>query len=287
MTQSRPVDQVNGTQMSEHFEKVATTYESNNGDVTNAMCRRLIELCGPSGSFPSPITSTSVIHDNASGPGVLAGEVLRLPGVASGNVSRIHCTDFSPAMIRVLESKGWGQKYGVEALVMDSQALSFPDNTFTHSFTNLGIFALPDPLEGMKEIHRTLQPEGLAIVTTIKDAGWVLPFQRAQKRVRPGDEIWPGLLAPEWSESTHLKELAVKGGFKDGDVQLQSFAVSFSMKDFAQKQGQIISMATKALTKDWLEEEATKFDGVLREEVDREIESDASKIEIWIAVAKK
>lgn len=60
--------------------------------------------------------------------GRLAGEVLRVSGVRSGNVLNTHCTDFSPAMIRVLESKGWCESLSdrfSRALLPDSTSEGF------------------------------------------------------------------------------------------------------------------------------------------------------------------
>jgi hypothetical protein len=47
-------------------------------------------------------------------------------------------------------NKGWvnGKDGLVEASVMDAEELTFPDNMFTHSYTNLGILFLKKPGEG-------------------------------------------------------------------------------------------------------------------------------------------
>lgn len=287
MSQSNISPQPTAEQIAEYFERAAATYEEASGEATRAMSRHLLSLCGPSGPFPVPITSTSIIHDNASGPGILASQVIELPEFASGDVPKIHCTDSSPAMIKLVDAKGWKTKYGTESSVMDAQELSFADGTFTHSFTNLAIFMFPDPVTAAREIYRTLQPSGVAFATTLKHTGWLSPYQKAQKRVRPDEEKWQGFTAPEWSQSEHLKKIMLEGGFAAEQLQFETFMVPLKMKVFMEKQKEVLAMATGTITKDWSQEEKSKFDVALQEEITAEIENDNTKIELWIAVAKK
>lgn len=277
-------------QLTELFDRVASTYEENSMDVPASASRRLLALSS-AGPFPTPITTSSVIHDNASGPGVLTTELLKLSEFASASdaagVPKIHCTDIHPAMIRVLEAKGLGEKYGVEGTVMDSQALQFPDNMFTHSFTNLSIFALPDPVKGAKEIYRTLKPGGIALVDSLKRTGWLVPFQNAAKRVRPQEETWKGLL-PEWEAPGHLQKIMEAGGFTSDQVQVETFAAPFKMKNFVQKQPEIIAMASKTLTQEYSAEEVKRFNEALKEELEAESERNTTvEMVLWIAIAKK
>lgn len=274
-------------QLTEHFDKHAERYEDKNGGVTNVMYQHLLALCA-SGPFPSPITPSSIIHDNASGPGTLVGEVIQLPQFAVENVPKIYCTDVSPAMIKALDAKGWNLKYGVEGAVMDGQELSFPDNKFTHSFTNASIFLFPDPVKGTKEIYRTLKPGGVALVTTIRRSGRLTPFHNAQKRVRPDEKPWQGLQAPEWYESAYLKKLMLEGGFVDDQLAIQSFTVPFEMKDFVRLQGEAIDLFTKVLTQGWSQGEVEEFEVALQDEFKAYIEAGTpSSMEMWIAIAKK
>jgi ubiquinone/menaquinone biosynthesis C-methylase UbiE len=53
---------------------------------------------------------------------------------------------------------------------MDMSNISGPkDEMFTHSITCMGVFAFPDPVKGVREIYRTLQVGGTAVVTTWKN----------------------------------------------------------------------------------------------------------------------
>lgn len=281
------MSQAKAAQLAEHFDNQAELYEENNNGISLAMYRHLLALC-TSGPFPSPITSSSIIHDNASGPGMLVAEVIQLPQFAVENVPKIYCTDVSPAMIKALSTKDWGSRYGVEGAVMDGQELSFSDGMFTHSFTNVSIFLFPDPVKGTKEIYRTLKPGGVAFVTTMKRMGWLAPFHSAQKRVRPDEKPWQGLVAPEWLESAHLKKLMLEAGFADDQLAIQSFTIPFEMKDFPRLQGEAMELSAKVLTQGWSEDEVEKFNVALQDEFKAYIEAGTpASLEIWIAIAKK
>jgi hypothetical protein len=79
-------------------DKFASTYE----DVSTPMKGIATHLL----SISSPLNPSSIIHDNASGPGIVTGEILQLPRFThSTNHPSIHATDISPAMIRALEAR--------------------------------------------------------------------------------------------------------------------------------------------------------------------------------------
>lgn len=69
---------------------------------------------------------------------------------------------------------------------MPGEDLRFPDNHFTHSFTNQGIVFFKDGEKGAKEIYRTLKHGGTAIVTTWKYIPYVSIIQAGQKVATPG-----------------------------------------------------------------------------------------------------
>lgn len=265
---------------SQFYERVAETYEKNNGGVTNRLGIRMIELASS-----VPITS-SIIHDNASGPGIIAGEILKQPGHAE-NPPKIHCTDISAPMIAQIEKKSLHATYGVEATVMDAITLSFPDDMFTHSFTNLGVAFMSDPTQAMQHIHRTLKPGGLASVSTIKTYGWLPSFVRAQKRIRPDEEEWKGVLPVEWSTLEHLKELMEAGGFSSENIYAEVCRVEFPMETYLEKQAHMVDLASGIITKTWSDEERAAFGKALEEEVSEEAKHDPSEMLFWIAVAKK
>jgi ubiquinone/menaquinone biosynthesis C-methylase UbiE len=188
-------------------------------------------------------------------------------------------------MIEMLRKKNW---LGVKSDVMDAQELSYADNTFTHCFMNMGIFLLPDPEKGAVEIYRTLKPGGVAVITTIKQVGWVQIFQAAQKKVKPEAPLWKSPLKEEWSTEEKLRSVTQAGGFKPENIDIkatESSVLSSMMGDFfaSMKDG-----VTKMTTKDWSEVEKERFKVVVKEQIENEM-ADPRELEIaaWVAVARK
>lgn len=61
-----------------------------------------------------------------------------------------------------VEENGWP----VETKVMRAQKLTFPNEYFTHSFTNFVVPNLDEPEVAAKHIWRTLKRRGVAVVFT-------------------------------------------------------------------------------------------------------------------------
>jgi len=266
-----------------HFEKVAQTYEQDGKGVQNTMCRTLLAL---SEEFKHPITKSSVVLDNAAGPGIVTGELLKQ--ITPSEVPELHAADFSPAMIKVLNAKGWSEKYGVKAVVMDAQDLKYPDEMFTHIFMNLGIFALPDPLKGTKQIFRTLKPGGITLVTTIRTVGWLPPFQIAQRRIKPDAPVFQGMVAPEWAKPEKIRTLLEEGGFNPESIEVRHTGVDMGMVQFASSQEGVAKMARDMIVKGWTIDETAQFDKALQEELKAEADSNVHReLSIWIGIATK
>jgi ubiquinone/menaquinone biosynthesis C-methylase UbiE len=217
-----------------HFDRVASNYES--PDPKSRMAKIARELI----AMAPAITSSSIIHDNASGPGILASEIVDQFLASEGGEEKegkpeIHATDISPGMISVLQAKERLTKFGIKSEVMDSCSLSFPDEKFTHSLTNMGIFLFPSPEKGAREIYRTLKFAGTAVVTSVGKVGWVEVVQAAQKTVRPdvseeNGELWFGPLDKAWITKGKLVEVLVEGGFSAEKIEVREMREKQSMK---------------------------------------------------------
>jgi ubiquinone/menaquinone biosynthesis C-methylase UbiE len=263
----------------EHFDKVAATYEdSRTSSPMNKIARDLI-------SFAPPISSTSIVLDNASGPGIITGEILNQAASSAGGPPIIYAADISPAMIDILRKKNWPS---VKSDVMDAQALSYPDNTFTHSFTNMGIFLFPEPEKGAAEIYRTLRPGGVAVITSIKQVGWVRIFQAAQKEVKPEAPLWKSPLKEEWSTDIKLRSVVQAGGFEPENIEIKTTESSMLSNTLVDFLASMRNSVTQMITKDWSEVEKRRFEVVLQEQIEKEM-SNPRELEIvaWVAVARK
>lgn len=283
MSHGDPAKADDKAKLDAHFEKVAQTYEKDGMGVQNGMCRTLLAL---SKELQHPITKSSVVLDNAAGPGILTGELLKQ--ISPSDVPELHAVDFSAAMIKVLDAKGWGEKYGVKAVVMDAQDLKYPNEMFTHVFMNLGIFALPDPLKGTKEIFRILKPSGITLVTTIRGVGWLPPFQIAQKRIKPDMPEFQGMLPPEWAKPEKIRTLLEEGGFEANSIEVREGGVSMTMAKFSSTQQGIAKMARDMIVKGWTDDETVAFDKALEEELKIEENSGILRsMGFWVGIAAK
>lgn len=104
------------------------------------------------------LSAGSRVLDIAAGSGALAC-IAALAG------ARVLATDFSPAMVESIKDRGIR---GLEAAVMDGQALDLPDASFDAAFSMFGIMLFSDWRRGLSEMARVLRPGGLACVGTWK-----------------------------------------------------------------------------------------------------------------------
>jgi ubiquinone/menaquinone biosynthesis C-methylase UbiE len=170
------------------------------------------------------ITHTSVIHDNAAGPGTATEAVIRWCEERDV-LPTIIVTDYIPEMIQTLEqlkqrhadSQLW---QSVQGKVVDSLDLSeFPDDYFTHAINNfsLATFGSKSQQEqALKEAYRTLAPGGLAVFLTWKRFAPAEFMSEAQRHIK-GDEWAQAHLVrvngPEHLEEGHLAKTMVEAGF--------------------------------------------------------------------------
>lgn len=72
--------------------------------------------------------------------------------------------DFSPGMLQHARQVAEQLDFPVELLEMDVQSLAFADGTFDTVLTSCVFCSVPDPIMGLKEIHRVLRPNGQLIM---------------------------------------------------------------------------------------------------------------------------
>lgn len=73
-------------------------------------------------------------------------------------------TDISPAMVRRIRLRSVRLQLPVTAMVMDGQALEFPDNRFDKVVLHLILSVLPNPIACLREVERVLTPGGEVVV---------------------------------------------------------------------------------------------------------------------------
>lgn len=152
-------------------------------------------------------------NDNACGPGIVAQEIVgrdvlsQSPLGPSFNLT-VHCTDRSKATIELTKERygGWESAnsmrdsfphVSVSCNVIPAETLPFPDDMFTHSFTNCGILHFDDGLAGACDILRTLKLGATAVVTSWKE---LEPFEVVREAQRACGHEEPLFRPASWRE---------------------------------------------------------------------------------------
>lgn len=138
-----------------------------------------------------------------------------------GPEGSVMATDLSPAVVALAKSNAAAAGFAnVQARVADGEDLDVEAGSFDAAVCRLGLMFFPDPLRGLREMHRALRPGGgactmvfsgpqnnpclsILMSTAMKHAG--LP---ARDPYRPG-----GLLS--LGRPGHIDELFRSAGFRD------------------------------------------------------------------------
>ncbi|WPX08674.1 class I SAM-dependent methyltransferase [Anaerocellum danielii] len=72
--------------------------------------------------------------------------------------------DFSPKMLEKAKERASKLNLQVDLKLMDVQNLEFADNSFDTVVTACVFCSVPDPVLGLKEIHRVLKSDGLLVM---------------------------------------------------------------------------------------------------------------------------
>lgn len=201
----------------EHFNKTADKYEATTGGATRELAQHAISFI----ANLKPLTSDSKILDNACGTGIVTDIILK-----SGIQPEIHAIDVAEKMVSIARDR-FSSYLNVHAAVMPGEELSFPDNTFTHSITNLGLMYFTNAGKGAQEIARTLHPDGVAVVT-----GWTMMehikiIQEVQAQIRPDDTPFKPPVPDIWLDPEHTKAVLSDVGL---DVHI-STAIDVHLSD--------------------------------------------------------
>lgn len=191
-------------------EKVST-YETTGGLVTTQFAAHNLSL------IPA-IPKGSIIHDNACGSGTITRLILTSP--SAPNDLKIHATDIDPPFLSTLSETVAEHNWSVSVSNQKSEALSFDDNTFTHSLTNIAIFFTSSAgLDGAKEIYRTLRPGGTAVVNCWAHVTWLFPIKTVHEAIRPGKPFPTPVIA--WHDGQHIQKVMRDAGFKEEDIKIE------------------------------------------------------------------
>ncbi|KAJ4003819.1 hypothetical protein NW752_011946 [Fusarium irregulare] len=149
-----------------------------------------------------PIKSTDLIHDNGCGFGLVSKAIIaRASPSAKG--FRIQATDDNPQFIMCCEEEAKRNKWPLEAHVMDARDLDFSNNHFSHSFSN---WPFPSPQAAkfaLEEVHRTLKPGGIAIVSSFEGAASTPVQDRSSQEEQMKNELVEAGFNPDKTQVYH------------------------------------------------------------------------------------
>jgi ubiquinone/menaquinone biosynthesis C-methylase UbiE len=251
-----------------------TTYEETGGKVTAEFASHVLTLI-------PPIPAGSIIHDNTSGAGTVSRKIL-----ATTPDVKIYATDNDQPFLDVLQKDVDANSWPIEVSNQDSNALSFPDETFTHSITNIGIFFTGSAgLDGAKEIYRTLKPGGIAVVNCWQSVTWLFPIVAVHKVLRPGKPFPAPTI--NWSDGVQIQKIMKEAGFAEENTRVETseaWAKTSDLRAWAEK-----TWAFLAGIGVWQESDEERWDEAVDLMVEKLKESQGVKIvegETWLKASE-
>jgi SAM-dependent methyltransferase len=132
----------------EVWSGVAPGYDDVIAPIMRPYAITTLDLVGLVGGMARPR-----LLDVAAGTGVAAVEAAR-------RGAEVLATDFAPGMVEVMRRRFAVEGLAARAEVMDGQALSLEDQSFDLGTSTFGLIFFPDPLAGLRELHRVLRQGG-------------------------------------------------------------------------------------------------------------------------------
>ena len=208
------------------FANSAETYERRIGRATRAVAAYITaeSLVG--------LPADAVVHDNACGTGAVTDELMKVYPNA-----HVDATDMAAPMVDIVNAqmRARGLQKQVIGTVMDGANLQFHNDKFDASVTNFGIFFLPEPIQGMKEIHRTLKPGGTAVLTCWESLDLIYGiFGGIEKLIKPGKDFTKPDFLLKWRDRDTMKSLMMNAGFSNVEMNnVKRLFWGFDLDDLA------------------------------------------------------
>ncbi|KAI4656364.1 uncharacterized protein J4E79_007917 [Alternaria viburni] len=257
-------------------QRKVDVYEATGGAVTSQFAAHNLSLL-------PPIPPNAIIHDNACGAGTVSRKILSSK-TPSG--FKIHATDIDQVFLDALQSDVQKNSWPIDVSNQRSENLSFPDDHFTHSINNIGIFFTSSAgLDGAKEIYRTLQPGGIAVVNCWEDVTWLPPFALVHQALRPGKPYpAPPIL---WKDGQQIQKVMLEAGFSRANMRVEkseAWAKTNDLRDWSEK-----SWAYLGGIGGWVETDSERWDEAVDLLVKHLLEQEGTKRvgeEVWMRASQ-
>ncbi|KAK6715791.1 hypothetical protein SNK04_006746 [Fusarium graminearum] len=240
-------------------------------------------------------SSDAVIHDIGCGLGAVTAAVV----AASSPINvKITGSDIDDNVLNLYREEISNNNWPAEAVKADATALTFADETFTHAIGNALLFVLPnDGIDAMKEMYRTLKPEGVAIVNSWAYTPTLPAIIAACEKTRPAGTPLPRQGLEKWESEDFLRSIVEKGGFQAEKVKMEKRDVFMTIGELNHFATMLWSFIGGTSSAGWLESDEENWDAAVdaviealkKSEVFEELEGGKNKImfKAHVAVAKK
>lgn len=277
-----------------YFTSLAPSWGHLTGNTTRAILDQVLD------EVPIGIKYTSLIHDNGCGPGTATAAVLDWCAARAKLEPKITATDVNSAMIDTIKARQSGAHDASEAgaswptvtaQVMDSQKMDLPSDHFFFTFCNFCIATTVQPLRVLMEIHRTLRPTGIAVITCWKRFGVAEVMAKAEKKVK--SDAYEGVMKEpgvEFKRDGFLAHMMYAADFETGKIKTleKSVLVKEGSKEMEGLKEFLMGKWTEPARQDWSEEETSKWPAAVEEAIKEEVgEHGGVLMEAYVVLARK
>lgn len=218
------------------------------------------QLAAASLTSAQPVSDGSVFHDNGCGTGA-ATEAIMQSMAARSEQFTIKATDINDDALKAYKERAVKGSWPAEASNMNSNALSFGDNTFTHSIGNAMIFTLGnDGIDAVREAYRTLKPGGKAVFNCWAYVPNIQPLEEAVKATRPEGSPLPRMGMEKWYDPAFLRNVMQQGGFKPSNIILEQVPLFVKFSDIHHFATMLWSFIGGTTAVGWLELDEEHWD---------------------------
>ena len=171
------------------------------------------------------------ILDMGSGTGEPALTLAR----TMGDKVQITGIDAAEGMVKVAQKKVTTENLsGIRFQTMPAEKMGFADNSFDRALCRFGVMLFEDPLQGLKEMHRVLKPQGrysLAVWSTPETMP-TLHWSYEVFKDRVEEAYYPPLAkVTSLGEPGLMEALLDKAGFSDYTIEVKTFHYNFDSFD--------------------------------------------------------
>ena len=203
-------------------------------------------------------TSEVIFHDVGCGLGAATAAI-----TAASDESNVKITgsDVDENVLDLYRQEIIKNSWPAEAVRADATALDFPDEKFTHAIGNALLFVLPnDGIDAVKEIHRTLKPDGIAIFNSWAYTPTLPSIIAACEKTRPAGTPLPRQGLEKGEDADFLRYVITQGSFPSGNIRLERRDVFVTIGDLKHFATMLWSFIGGTSSVGWLESDEEKWD---------------------------